>query len=84
MSLSISASCRRHCRSRPRATPDDIVVRIVADRATGLSLQAIATALNADHIATAGGGTTWRPNSVQAVVRSVEREHERAEQLAGR
>jgi len=69
---------------RPRSTPDDVVARIVADRAKGLSFQAIANALNADHIATARGGATWRPNSVQAVLRSVERERERAERLAGR
>jgi hypothetical protein len=42
--------------------------RISALREQGLSLQAIADALNADGVPTPRGGTHWRPSSVQATL----------------
>ena len=42
--------------------------RIVAMRERGLSLQAIADALNAGGVPTQRGGTQWRPSSVQAAL----------------
>ena len=55
---------------RPRSLPSEVVARIVAERAAGRSLPAIATGLGADGVATARGGTTWYPSSVAAVLRS--------------
>jgi hypothetical protein len=40
--------------------------RIMAMRAAGMTLQAIADELNADGIPTVRGGAKWRPSSVQA------------------
>lgn len=42
--------------------------RITEMRERGLSLQAIADALNADDVPTARGGARWRPSSVQAAL----------------
>jgi DNA invertase Pin-like site-specific DNA recombinase len=42
--------------------------RIAAMRKGGLSLQAIADALNADGVPTQRGGARWRPSSVQAAL----------------
>ena len=42
--------------------------RILAMRERGLSLQAIADALNADGVPTQRGGARWRPSSVQAAL----------------
>jgi len=58
-------------RSGPNGAPgvrDDpeLTARIVAMRADGLSLQAIADALNEQGVATLRGGREWRPSSVQA------------------
>lgn len=46
----------------------EIAARIVAMRQAGLSLQAIADALNADGVPTPRGGAQWRPSSVQAAL----------------
>jgi hypothetical protein len=40
--------------------------RIRAMRASGMTLQAIANALNAENVPTLRGGTMWRPSGVQA------------------
>ena len=40
--------------------------RIRAMRASGMTLQAIATRLNAEHVPTLRGGVKWRPSGVQA------------------
>lgn len=53
---------------RPSAVPAEVTARIVAERAAGKTLQAIADALNSEGIATARGGSMWRPSSVKAVV----------------
>jgi DNA invertase Pin-like site-specific DNA recombinase len=53
---------------RGAAVRDDpeLSARIAAMRRDGMSLQAIADALNADGIPTLRGGSHWRPSSVQA------------------
>jgi DNA invertase Pin-like site-specific DNA recombinase len=55
---------------RPRALPLSVVARVAADRAAGATLQGIADALTADGVATAHGGTCWRPSSVAGVLSS--------------
>jgi hypothetical protein len=46
----------------------ELVDRIAAFRDRGLSLQAIADALNAEGVPTPRGGAEWRPSSVQAAL----------------
>ena len=46
----------------------ELSARITAMRTDGLSLQAIADALNADGVPTQRGGARWRPSSVQAAL----------------
>jgi DNA invertase Pin-like site-specific DNA recombinase len=48
----------------------DVVRRIVAERADGRSLPAIARDLVADGIPTAQGGATWHPSTIAAVLKS--------------
>ncbi|OIQ84058.1 putative DNA-invertase from lambdoid prophage Rac [mine drainage metagenome] len=55
---------------RPQKLSDDLVARIVADRAAGRSLPAIARALDADGIPTAQGGATWSTSTIVAVLKS--------------
>ncbi|MFL5829912.1 MAG: recombinase family protein [Solirubrobacteraceae bacterium] len=61
---------RRPPRGRPgidRQAPE-LTERIAAMREAGLTLQAIADALNADRVPTPRGGARWRPSSVQSVL----------------
>lgn len=60
----------RHPRGRPglAAQAPELSERITAMREDGLSLQAIADALNADGVPTRRGGVHWRPSSVQAAL----------------
>jgi DNA invertase Pin-like site-specific DNA recombinase/peptidoglycan hydrolase-like protein with peptidoglycan-binding domain len=52
---------------RPAVRDDpELSSRIAAMRSRGMSLQAIADALNADGVPTLRGGSHWRPSSVQA------------------
>jgi hypothetical protein len=59
---------------RPRGRPGliagspELAERIGAMRERGLSLQAIAEALNAEGIPTPRGGARWRPSSVQSAI----------------
>lgn len=53
---------------RPRTLADDVVARIVAERAAGRTLTAIADGLNADQVQTAQGGNGWYPSTVRAVL----------------
>jgi DNA invertase Pin-like site-specific DNA recombinase len=59
---------------RPRGRPGlaigapELSERITEMRERGLSLQAIADALNADGVPTQRGGAHWRPSSVQAAL----------------
>ncbi len=55
---------------RPQVLTEDVVTRIVNQRAGGETLQSIADSLMADGVATARGGASWRPSSVAAVLRS--------------
>lgn len=55
---------------RPQSLPDDVVARVVAERAAGRSLRAIAAGLEADGVPTARGGTTWHASAVRAVAES--------------
>jgi hypothetical protein len=50
------------------ARAPELASRIVAMRARGLSMQAIADALNAAGVPTSRGGAQWRPSSVQAAL----------------
>lgn len=56
----------------PRVLDSGVEARIVAERATGRSLTAIAAGLDADGVPTARGGARWYPSTVRAVLRSVE------------
>ena len=53
---------------RPSTLPAEVVARIVAAKAAGLSLRAIAAALTADGIATAQGGAKWHASTIKAVI----------------
>jgi DNA invertase Pin-like site-specific DNA recombinase len=53
---------------RPIVTAAEVSARIAQLRATGLSLAAIATTLNADGVAASHGGRQWWPSSVQSVL----------------
>jgi hypothetical protein len=63
-----------HPERRPRGRPGlahlapHVAERIGELRERGLSLQAIADALNAEGIPTPRGGTQWRPSSVQSAL----------------
>lgn len=58
---------------RPSVLPSEVVERIVARRAQGASMSAIARELNADGVPTAHGGAYWRQSSVSAALRSAAR-----------
>lgn len=55
---------------RPRVLSAEVTDRIVASRATGMTLQAIADGLNADGVPTARGGKQWFASSVAQVLKS--------------
>jgi DNA invertase Pin-like site-specific DNA recombinase len=55
---------------RPQTLGQDVVARVVAERAEGHTLRAIAAALTADRVPTARGGAAWSSSSVQAVLAS--------------
>jgi DNA invertase Pin-like site-specific DNA recombinase len=55
---------------RPRILPDDVRVRIMAERAEGRTLRVIAEALNADEVQTAHGGKRWHASTVRQVLAS--------------
>jgi len=55
---------------RPRTMSTAVVERIQAGRRAGLSLRAIADALNADQVPTAQGGSRWYASTVKAVLDS--------------
>ena len=63
-----------HPDRRPRGRPGlasvdpDLARRLARLRERGLSLQAIASALNAEGVPTPRGGAQWRPSSVQAAL----------------
>lgn len=53
---------------RPRILRDEIVERIVDERARGQTLRAIADGLNVEAVPTAQGGRQWHPSTVRAVL----------------
>jgi DNA invertase Pin-like site-specific DNA recombinase len=55
---------------RPRLLDQAVVDRVVAERAAGASLRAIAEALNGDRVPTAQGGVQWHASTVRAVLES--------------
>lgn len=61
---------------RPRAMPDAVVVRIIAERRSGRTLQAIADRLNDDGVMTAHGGRRWHPSTVHSALRLAGRDAE--------
>src|SRR3954471_18947982 len=65
----LAAARERGATGRPavRDRPE-LVERITAMRGSGMTLQAIADALNAQGEPTVRGGTRWRPSSVQAAL----------------
>lgn len=46
----------------------EVVARIVADRASGMTLTAIAAALTAEGVPTANGGARWYPSTIKGVL----------------
>jgi hypothetical protein len=58
-----SAPSRLPAQDRPA-----LVERIIAMRASNMTLQAIADQLNAEGVPTLRGGAMWRPSSVQAAL----------------
>jgi len=63
------ALARPAARGRPRVVSPELVERIRAERAAGLSLGQIAADLNASGTPTAQGGAQWWPSTVRAVLR---------------
>jgi DNA invertase Pin-like site-specific DNA recombinase len=59
---------------RPRVLSDEVLRRIVVDRAAGRTLQAIADALNRDGVATAQGGQRWYAATVRKALSTAARE----------
>lgn len=57
-----------HRLGRPSALPASTLDRCVGLRAQGLSLPAIAAALEADGVRTATGGTRWYPSTVRSAL----------------
>lgn len=53
---------------RPRSTPEDVVARVVRERAHGATLRAIADRLNDDAVPTAQGGKRWMAGTVKALL----------------
>jgi DNA invertase Pin-like site-specific DNA recombinase len=53
---------------RPPRKADKVSRRIARDRARGMTLAAIATALNAEGVPTSHGGARWHPSTVRAVL----------------
>jgi DNA invertase Pin-like site-specific DNA recombinase/peptidoglycan hydrolase-like protein with peptidoglycan-binding domain len=65
----LAAARERGATGRPAVTDrPELVERITTMRASGMTLQAIADALNDEGEPTVRGGTHWRPSSVQAAL----------------
>jgi DNA invertase Pin-like site-specific DNA recombinase len=56
---------------RPRALPDGVIQRIVAERNAGSGLTEIGRRLEADGVPTARGGPRWHASTIAAVLASV-------------
>lgn len=66
-----AAKARGQRLGRPRATPDDVVARVVALSADLSALQ-VARALTAEGVPTTRGAATWSASTVRRVLRGVE------------
>lgn len=55
---------------RPRTMTDEVMHRITAARAAGLSLRAIAESLNNDGVPTAQGGARWYASTVRQIIQA--------------
>jgi len=55
---------------RPQTLPVEVVARIVATRAAGATLSALAESLTAENVPTAQGGARWYASTVRAVLGS--------------
>jgi hypothetical protein len=65
----LAAARARGAAGRPAVSDrPELVTQITTMRANGMTLQAIADALNAEGVPTVRGGTRWRPSSVQAAL----------------
>ena len=53
---------------RPRATPDDVVARVLRERTEGKTAYAIARDLNKDAVPTAHGARAWSQATVRALL----------------
>ncbi len=53
---------------RPPVLSQELVDRVVHDRARGMALKAIADALSEDGIPTARGGACWYPSTIRAIL----------------
>jgi DNA invertase Pin-like site-specific DNA recombinase len=53
---------------RARDLPDEIVERIVRERESGATLEAIAASLNDEAVATARRGVRWYPSTITRVL----------------
>jgi DNA invertase Pin-like site-specific DNA recombinase len=62
---------------RPHGIPDDVMVRVLAERGTGATLRTIADGLNADGIPTPAG-STWYAATVSRVLNSAALDNEAA------
>ena len=67
--MGLAAARQRGTTGRPAVSDrPELVERITTMRASGMTLQAIADALNAQGEPTVRGGARWRPSSVQAAL----------------
>ena len=57
---------------RPTSIAQDVAERILCERRSGHSLEAIADSLNADGVPTPRGGVRWRPSSIQRIAARLE------------
>lgn len=55
---------------RPRQIDPALLARVVAMRTEGLSLRAIAQALNDQHVPTVSGGRCWHPATIRGLLQS--------------
>lgn len=65
--------------SRAAVTDSPLGERIRVMRESGMTLQAIADALNAENVPTLRGGSSWRPSSIQAAAGYKRRKPRRAQ-----
>ena len=64
---------------RPRQIDPALLARVVTDRASGLSLRAIAQALNDDGTPTVRGGRCWHPATIRGLLQSAALDNAEAE-----